>query len=89
MCYMREFEVILLVGLTELKAQIGWIDSVTVSPSGTLSSSTPFLIFAMREFRERRKGLIYPFQDPPYLRLNLPSRSDAVVVYDDPSQWTT
>ena len=32
MCYVRDFEVILLVGLTELMAQISWIDSVTVSP---------------------------------------------------------
>ena len=29
-CYTRDFDVILLVGLTELKAQIGWIDSETV-----------------------------------------------------------
>jgi hypothetical protein len=31
MCYAREFELVLLVGLTELKAQISWIDSTTVS----------------------------------------------------------
>ena len=30
-CYTRSFDVILLVGLTELKAQIGWIDAETVS----------------------------------------------------------
>ena len=29
-CYSREYEVVLLVGLTELKAQIRWIDSKTV-----------------------------------------------------------
>jgi hypothetical protein len=28
--YGRDYDVILLVGLTELKAQIGWIDSETV-----------------------------------------------------------
>jgi len=28
--YERRFEIILLVGLTELKAQVGWIDSKTV-----------------------------------------------------------
>jgi len=49
MCYIREFEVILLVGLTELKAQIGWINSATGGEK----------------------------------------RGDAVVVYEDPSQWTT
>jgi len=30
MVYERKYEVVLLVGLTELKAQVGWIDSETV-----------------------------------------------------------
>ena len=30
MCYCREYDVVLLVGLTELKAQIRWTDSTTV-----------------------------------------------------------
>lgn len=30
MCYYREFDVVLLTGLTEMKAQIRWTDSVTV-----------------------------------------------------------
>ena len=30
MCYSREYDVVLLVGLTELKAQIRWTDSTTV-----------------------------------------------------------
>ena len=29
-CYDREYEVVLLVGLTELKAQIRWFDTTTV-----------------------------------------------------------
>lgn len=29
-CYRREYDVVLLVGLTELKAQIRWTDSITV-----------------------------------------------------------
>ena len=29
-CFSREYDVVLLVGLTELKAQIRWIDSTTV-----------------------------------------------------------
>ena len=29
-CYSRKYDVVLLVGLTELKAQIRWIDSRTV-----------------------------------------------------------
>ena len=40
MSYTRSYEVILLVGLTELKAQIGWIDSATVS-SREISSCSP------------------------------------------------
>ena len=46
--YMREFSVILLFGLTELKAQIGWIDSVTVSSPRVPSCSPPSLISVMR-----------------------------------------
>ena len=30
LCYKRNYKVILLVGLTELKAQVSWIDSETV-----------------------------------------------------------
>ena len=30
-CYYREYNVVLLVGLTELKAQIRWTDAITVS----------------------------------------------------------
>ena len=30
MCFSRKYNVVLLVGLTELKAQIRWIDSITV-----------------------------------------------------------
>lgn len=33
-CYYREYEVVLLVGLTELKAQIRWTDSTTVRVHG-------------------------------------------------------
>ena len=47
MCYARIFDLILLVGLTELKAQIGWFDSVTVSFQGIFSCLPLFLIFAM------------------------------------------
>ena len=47
MYYTRKFDVILLVGLTELKAQIAWIDAVTVSPHVILPCSPPNLIFVM------------------------------------------
>ena len=30
LCYYREFDIVLMVGLTELKVQIRWTDSITV-----------------------------------------------------------
>jgi len=41
-CYTRDFDVILLVGLTELKAQIGWVDSATVSSKEFYLARLPF-----------------------------------------------
>jgi len=35
MCYYRQYDVVLLVGLTELKAQIRWIDSRTGEEKST------------------------------------------------------
>jgi hypothetical protein len=37
--YKRDYDLILLVGLTELKAQFSWIDSVTVSSQEIISHS--------------------------------------------------
>lgn len=45
--YTRNFDIVLLVGPTEMKAQIAWIDSATVSSQGVLPCSD-FLIFVMR-----------------------------------------
>jgi hypothetical protein len=83
--YQRDYDVVFLVGLTELKAQISWIDSV--SPPGVRSRS-PILISAMYGSRGWRKGSKYRFQSPTFRRLNLLFRSDAVVVYDNPSDWS-
>ena len=41
MGFMRRYDVILLVGLTELKAQVGWIDSKTVRGYLVRSARTP------------------------------------------------
>jgi len=41
MGYKRQYTVILLVGLTELKAQVGWIDSQTVRGYLVQSAHTP------------------------------------------------
>jgi len=40
MAYRRDYDVILLVGLTELKSQVSWIDSETVRPYVILHVST-------------------------------------------------
>ena len=79
---------ILIVGLAELKAQIGWTDTVTVRSQVILSCSPPFLIFMIRGSRGWRKGSKSRLQNPSFLRLNSFSRSDAVVIYDDPSEET-
>lgn len=55
--YKRSFTIILLVGLTELKAQVGWIDSETVSAHVALqphSHTSPNL--HVRESRGQREG---------------------------------
>ena len=55
--YRRNYDVILLVGLTELKAQVSWIDSRTVRAH--IIHAYPFTSFGfrMRESRGKRKGL--------------------------------
>ena len=54
--YRRSFDVILLVGLTELKAQIAWVDSVTVSSPKVVSCPPQFLILVMCGSRGQKKG---------------------------------
>lgn len=56
-CYSREYDVVLLVGLTELKAQIRWFDSTTVRIRGQLCyAAFSDLLTPRRECREKRKG---------------------------------
>ena len=57
MGYRRNYDIILLVGLTEFKAQVCWIDSETVRAH--LLYTCPFISsdFEMCESRERRRGL--------------------------------
>jgi len=54
--YKREFDVILLVGLTELKAQVSWIDSRTVRIHITLHVFVHLTRFRVRGYRGRREG---------------------------------
>ena len=90
MCYARRFDVILLVGPTELKVQIGWIDSETVRSQGTPSYLPLFLTFVMRVWIQgTEKRFKIPFPGPSFLRLKFLFRSDAVVVHGDPEEWIT
>lgn len=79
---------ILLFGPTEFKAQIGWIDTITVRYQRILSCSPPFLIFVIRGSRGWSIGSKYNLQSSPFSRLNLLSRSDAVIIYEDPQEET-
>jgi len=85
--YKREFEMILLVGLTELKAQISWIDSKTVRARIILQVFVHLTQLYAFESRGQREGLHYRFSSG-VPRLNLVFRSDGVVVYDNPSERT-
>ena len=60
MCYKRDAVVVLLVGLTELKAQVSWIDSKTVR--ARLIPQPRVHLFTLpnvrvRIFRGQREGL--------------------------------
>jgi hypothetical protein len=54
MGYRRDHDITLLVGLTELKAQVSWIDSKTVRPHHALHAP---IYFYMCESRGKREGL--------------------------------
>lgn len=59
MGYQRNFDVILLVGYTELKAQVSWIDSATVCAHASRVSRTHFSHhpdFHVRKSRGQKKG---------------------------------
>ncbi|KAF9649037.1 hypothetical protein BDM02DRAFT_3095383 [Thelephora ganbajun] len=57
MGYKRDFDIILLVGLTELKAQVTWIDSATVRAHLVSHKPIHFLPdFHMRKSRGQREG---------------------------------
>jgi len=88
MCYTRTFDVILQVGLTELKAQIGWFDSVTVSTRGILSCSSPS-DFCDVWVQGEEKRFEIPYSESLFLKLNSLFRTDAVVIYDNPSERIT
>lgn len=60
----RNFDVILLVGLTELKAQIAWIDSVTVSPLGVPPVLTTRSDFPNTRIQKVEKRFEAFFQGP-------------------------
>ena len=53
--YRRDYDIILLVGLTELKAQVSWTDSRTVRAH--IIPHVSIYLIHMRESRGQRKGL--------------------------------
>jgi len=57
MGYERKYNAILLVGLTELKAQIGWIDPETVREISFNLHPLTSSDLHMRGSRGQRKGL--------------------------------
>ena len=57
MSYRREYAVILLVGLTELKAQVSWVDERTVRAHTYLRVPVHLIRIHMRESRGQREGL--------------------------------
>jgi hypothetical protein len=56
MAYRRDYEIILLVGLTELKAQASWIDSKTVRARLVLHIPVYLIRLPHRESRGKRQG---------------------------------
>ena len=55
-CYKREYDIILLVGRTELKAQISWIDSRTVRAHIVLRVFVDLTKLPLHESRGQREG---------------------------------
>jgi len=86
--YKREYDIVLLVGLTELKAQVSWIDARTVRAHVVPHVSVASPNFHVREYRGQREGLCSTVFEFPLPKLNLMFRSNAEVVYDNPSERT-
>jgi hypothetical protein len=66
--------VILLVGLTELKAQIGWTDSITVSLPGTHSCSLSDFWDVWFQGVEKRCKILFPEPRVPKAESTLQGR---------------
>ena len=84
--YERKYGIILLVGLTELKAQVSWIDSRTVRAYLVMHVSIYLTRFPHARIQRTEKRFAITFSEFLIPRLNSIFRSNAVVVYDDPSE---
>ena len=85
MGYMRRYNVILLVGHTELKAQVSWNDSETVCGISLYPTPTPSdLISTCTNLQGEEIRFVATHSEFVLPRLNPTFRSDAMVVYDDP-----
>ena len=60
MSYTRFFDLVFLVGLTELKAQIAWNDSTTVSTRGIFSLRFLIFVIVCVQGEEKRLGMPFP-----------------------------
>ena len=81
MGYRWECDIILLVGLTELKAQVSWIDPETIRARLVLPYKFTSSEFHMGESRGQKRFVVTFSEFIP--KLNPAFRSDAVVIYND------
>ena len=63
--YKREYDVILLVGLTELKAQVSWIDSESVRAHLVLHTPICLIRFPYVRIQGRERRFVIPRVSPP------------------------
>ena len=85
MCYARNYDIVLLVGLTELKVEIRWIDSTTVRVHAGKTTGSDFVIATVGD---RGKVSAPRASAMLYLRLTWGHSSDAVIIYNDGSENT-
>ena len=80
--YKREYTIILLVGLTELKAQVGWIDSETVRGISFNLHASHLIRSLYARIQGTEKRFVATLSEIVFPRLNPTFRSDAVVIYN-------
>jgi hypothetical protein len=87
-----EFDVVLLFGLTELKAQIAYMENVSDSVFTAALRHMTWLMSSFSVYRIRKRGM-FDFRDSRRYRreninLTYPYRGPATVIYDDEEEGT-